>query len=258
MNPYYIDEPCVISFSGGRTSAYMLAEILEAHGGTLPPDHHVLFANTGKEVDATLDFVHRCEREFSVPIVWLEYQWKHKFKIVDYETASRNGEPFAELVQAKKFLPNMRARFCTIELKILTIDRYMKSIGVDDYLTAVGIRADEPRRVAKMNDKENYHCPLAIASVTNQDVRAFWDSMPWDLETPSPSYSNCDLCFLKGHGIKMSLIRDGVNPDWWIEQEKKVGGLFRSDAPSYKAMKEYSGEQINMFEDESIPCFCGD
>ena len=256
-NPYYIDEPCVISFSGGRTSAYMLAQILEAHGGTLPPEHHVIFANTGKEVDATLDFVHRCEREFAVPIVWLEYQWKKDFKIVNYETASRNGEPFAELVQAKKFLPNMIARFCTIELKILTIERYMKSIDQEDFLTTVGIRADEPRRVAKMNAKEDYLCPLSDAGVTQQDVIKFWEQMPWNLETPSPYYSNCDLCFLKGHAIKMSLIRDGVNPDWWIEQENIVGGTFRSDQPSYQAMKDYSGEQINMF-DESISCFCGD
>ena len=257
-NPYFIDEPCVISFSGGRTSAYMLIQILEAHGGALPPDHTVIFANTGKEMPETLDFVHRCERELSVPIVWVEYTKKKGFVVVNYDTASRNGEPFAQLIEDRKYLPNMVARFCTIELKILTIDRYMKFIGQEDYLTAVGIRADEPRRVAKMNAKENYYCPLAVAEVTQQDVMAFWKSMPWNLETPSPYYSNCDLCFLKGHGIKMSLIRDGVNPDWWIEQEKKIGGTFRSDQPSYQAMKNYSGDQINMFDDESISCFCGD
>ena len=257
-NPYFIDEPCVISFSGGRTSAYMLYKILEAHGGTLPADHHVLYANTGKEVDATLDFVSRCEFEFGVPIVWLEYAGKKEFKIVNYETASRKGEPFAQLIEDRNCLPNPMMRFCTGELKVLTIDRYMKSIGVNDYLTAIGIRADEPRRVTKMNAKENYHCPLAIAGVTKPNVRSFWDSMPWDLETPSEYYSNCDLCYLKSHAIKLSLIRDGINPDWWIGQESKIKRRFRNEEPDYQSMKNYSGEQINIFDDESIPCFCGD
>jgi len=33
MNPYKITEPTCISFSGGRTSAYMLHKVLEAGGG---------------------------------------------------------------------------------------------------------------------------------------------------------------------------------------------------------------------------------
>lgn len=253
-NPYFIDEPCVISFSGGRSSAYMLCEILEAHGGSLPPEHKVIFCNTGKEMPETLDFVYRCERELSVPVVWLEYSGKKQFRVIDYETASRSGKPFAQLIEDRKYLPNMVARFCTVELKILTIERYM---GSNDFTTVVGIRADEPRRVAKMRAKENYLCPMSEAGVTKQDVIQFWAGMPWDLDLPSPDYSNCDLCFLKGHSIKASLIRDGVSPEWWIEQEDKIGGLFRSDQPSYKAMRDYDADQINIF-DETIPCFCGD
>lgn len=35
----------------------MLWRILQAHGGTLPDDIVVCFANTGREMPATLDFV---------------------------------------------------------------------------------------------------------------------------------------------------------------------------------------------------------
>ena len=257
MNPYYIDEPCVISFSGGRTSAYMTHKIIQAHYGLLPKTHKIIFCNTGMEADATLDFVHNCEDAWEHEIVWLEYDKKKTFKKVNYGSAARNGEPFAQLIDDKKYLPNMVQRFCTVELKILTIDRYMKSIGEDDYLTVVGIRADEPRRVAKMNAKEKYYCPLHVDKRILQNIMEFWSKSPWDLGIPK-ELSNCTLCFLKGHSIKMSLIRDGVNPDWWIDQEKKIGGLFRSDQPSYQAMKDYAGDQFNMFDDESIPCFCGD
>ena len=39
----------VIQFSGGRSSAYLLKQILDAHGGKLPANALVCFQNTGKE-----------------------------------------------------------------------------------------------------------------------------------------------------------------------------------------------------------------
>jgi hypothetical protein len=48
-NPYLIEGPALISFSGGRTSAFMLHEILRAFDGALPNNIHITFANTGKE-----------------------------------------------------------------------------------------------------------------------------------------------------------------------------------------------------------------
>ena len=73
-NPYFIDEPAAVSFSGGRTSAYMLYKILEAHGGKLPDHIKCLFSNTGKELPETLDFVQACSDNWGVEIVWLEFQ----------------------------------------------------------------------------------------------------------------------------------------------------------------------------------------
>ena len=101
MNPYKILEPTVISFSGGRSSAYMLYKILEANNG-LPEDAIVCFSNTGKEEEATLEFVRDCSLNWNVPIIWLEYKWADKpadrWKQVTFETASRQGEPFMEMI----------------------------------------------------------------------------------------------------------------------------------------------------------------
>jgi len=60
INPYRISEPTCISFSGGRTSAFMLWNVLQANDGKLPDEAIVCFANTGKEDEATLKFVHDC------------------------------------------------------------------------------------------------------------------------------------------------------------------------------------------------------
>lgn len=264
-SPFLIDSPTCISFSGGRTSAFMLYRVLQAHQMSLPPEAKVIFANTGKEDEATLKFVHDCEKNWGINVTWLEYALDGVTpvaKVVTYETASRNGEPFESLIIKRNYLPNPVARFCTGELKILTIERYLKSIGITDFDTMIGLRADEPRRAVKMRSSKLI--PLFDVGVTQADVQAFWGAHPFDLGlqfrngvTPS---GNCDLCFLKGAHQIMSLIAErperGV---WWAAQEAKIG-TFRSDRPSYAQMLQFSKDQRDMFDpnEEAISCFCGD
>lgn len=134
-SPFFITGPALISFSGGRTSAFMLYMILCAHGGVLPADVHVCFANTGKEREETLRFVHECGIRWGVPIVWLEWRagagaaTEDRFEIVGLNSASRNGEPLKALFRRRKYLPNAVTRFCTAEAKIETMKQYMLSLG---------------------------------------------------------------------------------------------------------------------------------
>ena len=182
---------------------------------------------------------------------------------MNHETASRNGEPFAELIEQRSFLPNSVMRFCTTELKINPITRYMASIGHDEFQTMAGIRADEPRRVAKL--RETLHAPLAIAGVKQADVQAFWASNSFDLgiefrDKVTP-LGNCDLCFMKGAYQIMSIIQqEPSRAIWWAEQEKKIGGRFSKDRPDYTQMMNFGKNQSDMFnqEEETIACFCGD
>lgn len=212
-NPCKVGGPAVISFSGGRTSAMMLRLILDAHDGKLPDDVHVLFANTGKEMPETLDFVRECEVRWDVPITWLEYvdhdEPQQRWREVTYETASRNGEPFEALIARKQYLPNPVTRFCTAELKIRVMKLYAQQVlGFDDWEVVIGFRADEQRRVAKLSlpDKEPFSrsAPLARMGITKREVGEFWRAQPFDLRLPNMNgttmHGNCDLCFLKGGG----------------------------------------------------------
>jgi len=274
-NPFEILEPTCISFSGGRTSAYMLWRVLQANGGKLPAEAVVCFANTGKEDEATLRFVQRVSDEWGVPIVWLEFRdTEERFEVVSFETASRNGEPFEALIRKRNYLPNPVTRFCTIDLKIRPIGRYLLSIGMAETKTEaenmsmIGMRADEQRRAAKIADKSRI--PLVKAGITKQDVGDFWRTQPFDLELPNMNgvtmHGNCDLCFLKGGAQILSLIQE--KPEravWWAKMEstslasKPSGEVFRSDRPSYAAMMDFARDQTDFFSnDESIDCFCGD
>jgi 3'-phosphoadenosine 5'-phosphosulfate sulfotransferase (PAPS reductase)/FAD synthetase len=77
---FYLREPTIISFSGGRTSAYLLYKVIEAHGGILPDYVYPVFANTGKEMPQTLEFVNDCSNHWDVKIYWMEL-----FNIIEEE-----------------------------------------------------------------------------------------------------------------------------------------------------------------------------
>lgn len=267
MNKFKVSGPTCISFSGGRTSGYMLWLTLQAHGGKLPVDTHVVFANTGKEEEATLRFVRDCSDRWGVPIVWVEYrQDGDGWKTVDFHTASRNGEPFDALIRKRNYLPNPVARFCTVELKILRAVDYMRSLGYDEHENIVGIRADEPRRVAKVRANPSggtkgveRRMPLADAGITKWDVMRFWQCHDFDLGLPNiggtTMHGNCDLCFLKNSAIVMSLISEKPSRGvWWAAKEHSItnpsianGGTFRSDRPSYAEMLAFSKAQADAF-----------
>ena len=270
-NPYLVGGPALISFSGGRTSAYMLKHILDAHGGTLPNDVVVAFANTGKEREETLRFVHDCATHWNVKIHWLEYRaGEERFAEVGVNSASRQGEPFAALIAKKNYLPNSVTRFCTSELKIRVMRDFAKmTLGWRNWTNVIGLRYDEGHRVLKAyaaNDsgKQPWRnaMPMAKAKATKRDVMAFWAAQPFDLQLKSYE-GNCDLCFLKGKAKLMALIRE--NPgmgDWWAEQERKVkpgsGARFVTEY-SYADLAETVSRQGFLFEDdgEEFDAECG-
>lgn len=276
MDHFKINEPTCISFSGGRTSAYMLWRVLQSNGGRLPDDAIVCFANTGKEDEATLRFVQRCSDDWSLPITWLEYsQDAPGYRIVNFETASRHGEPFEQVIKKKNYLPNAVTRFCTIEMKIRPMAKYLFDLGMADTksegenMSMIGIRADEPRRAAKIADKGRI--PLFFAGFTEQEVGEFWRSQPFDLELPNMNgvtmHGNCDLCFMKGASQILSLIAE--KPEravWWAKMEATTlasrpdGARFRNDRPSYQQMLTFNEEQRSLFDGDlgGVACFCGD
>lgn len=227
-----LERPALVSFSGGRTSGYMLYLLIQAHDGELPSDTHVVFANTGKERTETLDFVHECAKRWSVDIHWLERsETAPGFTEVTYGTASRSGEPFQALIDRKKRLPNWRERWCTQLLKVQPMIDFMASKGhaLGEYDDVIGLRYDEGVRVLKGLASSNVsgrrvNYPLARKKVTVSDVHRFWAAQPFDLQL-EPWQGNCDLCFLKGPKIRQRIIRQKPEiAQWWASNETQEKG----------------------------------
>ena len=294
--PYHINGPALISFSGGRTSAYMLWHILDAHGGQLPEDTHVCFANTGKEREETLRFVHECGSRWNVDIHWLEWRSRRtsipieeRFAEVGFNSASRTGEPFAALIHDKKYTPNATMRWCTADLKVQVMKWFMQSLGYKNWVNVVGLRHDEQHRVAKSR-KPPKECwtnalPLDDAKVSSRDVLRFWlgdmpvaDAVQMSRETPALAAAmlphgfdlgllgfegNCDGCFLKGRPKLWEIERTAPGTlDWWIAQEIVGKGRFVTEY-SYAELKRDVWNQPDMFygglfdDDPDMDAECG-
>lgn len=265
-DPFRVEGPAVVSFSGGRTSGYMLRRILDAHGGTLPDDVHVLFANTGRERIETLDFVAATAEQWGVDVVWLERSEGGAALEVDPAEASRHGEPFAQLIRERRFVPNPGTPYCSTELKTRLFKHWMRAQGYEHWRSVVGYRADEWHRIARARELNaqgrerwtNVH-PLGDAGVTRADVDAFWSAQPFDLQL-APHEGNCDLCFKKSAPKRLRLLAD--RPDlaaWWIAQERETGTTFDRVIPVATLLRRAKDQRpMPLDDDGGMPCACTD
>lgn len=223
-----------VSVSGGRTSAYMakrIKDVADARG----IESLFIFANTGAEHPDTLRFVNDVDKHLGLDLVWVEAVVHPErkactHKVVTFATASRCGEPFGQ-VCAKYGLPNQSFKLCTRELKLNPMNSYRSSIGwaKKSYVTAIGIRADETRRVAPSADAQNIVYPLIDWWPTDkQDVLDYWSDFEWDLRIPEHQ-GNCVTCYKKSDRKLLTLYRESpANFDFVI----KLDDLYKNVGPN--------------------------
>ena len=229
------DTPLFIQFSGGRTSGFMAA--------MAPEEVTITFQNTGREDEKTLEFVQRTSDAIKREVTWLEFRPPAKlgarprdfqFEVVNFDTAARKGEPFAEfmkainayrIVKGKGLIsPWPKSRICTVHLKHRVLDHYLASLGITAHDRWIGLRADEEHRVAGLRRQETLtkglYAPLYEAGVDKAMVMDFWSRQSFDLGLPEHR-GNCDGCFLKDQADVSRAL--GGRPEdiaWWAEQQR--------------------------------------
>jgi len=231
----------LISFSGGRTSAYMTWWLMNEWKEREEWEMVVVFANTGKEVEGTLEFVDRCSKEWGIDIVWVEAVpvkskkdgwWGVKHRIVDFRTASRKGEPF-EAMLSKLGIPCSEAPFCSDQLKRKAIESYLKSIKWKGYYKAIGIRADEVDRINENFRKKKIIYPLIRHNpVSKNMVLDWWKNNSFDLKIDF-DLGNCDGCWKKSMMRLTSIAkRHPYVYNWWQEMTDRYSGNKSRDGVS--------------------------
>ena len=105
-----------------------------------------------------------------------------------------------------------------------------------EYVSIVGLRSDEKRRVIRVKQRnkasvaefgqgkpyenEIVSTPLADSNITQEDVVEFWKLWPWDLELPhEANLSNCVYCFMKGSKSIARISHDMEHIDRQLREE---------------------------------------
>lgn len=217
----------LVSFSGGETSAYMAKWLIDNKSNIY--DMIFVFANTGDEEEKTLKFVNECSVRWGIDIVWVEGFVHHNerkgttHKVVDYKSASRNREPFKQVIR-KYGIPNQNFPHCNREMKLNPIRSYLKSIGWKDYETAIGIRVDEFDRMNKNKDDLKLIYPfISFKPTTKQEISAWWKNQDFRLNLESYK-TNCRTCWKKSDKVLKEIHE--CNPKYFEfnkEMESKYG-----------------------------------
>lgn len=228
-----------ISFSGGRTSAVMTKLLLEKCKDT----HEILvtFANTGCEHPDTLRFVDSCDKHWGFNTHWLEAVVHAEpgkgvtHKIVNYETASRKGEPFEDYIK-KYGVPNQTNPNCTARLKTDVMEDFLQSRGFLrgrklNYDTAIGIRVDELDRISIKAKEMRFIYPLVELGWTKKMVIEYMKQFSWDLKIPE-HYGNCVWCWKKSLRKHLTLAQDNPQVFDFPKRMEKEHGHVKAEAAS--------------------------
>jgi 3'-phosphoadenosine 5'-phosphosulfate sulfotransferase (PAPS reductase)/FAD synthetase len=146
----------VASVSGGKDSAALSLHLTE-----MGIEHDRVFMDTGWEHQVTYEYLRGELTRALGPIVEI-----------------RAERQMADLIRHKGMFPSRQRRFCTQELKVFPMQRYLRAReDVSDLVNAVGIRREESQARARMTEWEwsdGFDCEVwrPLLSWTLDDVVA--------------------------------------------------------------------------------------
>ena len=194
----------VVSFSGGRTSAYLvyLMEQMKVDKGM---DVKYIFMDTGAEHPETYKFIKNVVDNFNIDLICLRTVVNPQmgkgctYKVVDINECTNDLKPFKDVIK-KYGVPKNHMPHCTLHMKTSPFKKYCKdNFGKGNYTTWLGIRADEPRRIKK--DVVGINYMASISDFTSDDVLDWWGEQDFDLgfDINSGWLGNCVFCHKKSN-----------------------------------------------------------
>ena len=182
----------VVSFSGGRSSAHLV--------WLLRDKADFIFMDTGAEHPKTYKFIKDIVEHWGIRLTVLRVAYNEKlgkgndYEIVQLDRIGPDLDPWYGMV-SKYGCPSVASPYCTSRMKTEIHDKYCNSVyGKGNYITWIGIRADEQRRI---KDRENVKYLAQLSDFDKHDILDWWKKQPFNLEIPE-YLGNCVFCIKKG------------------------------------------------------------
>lgn len=245
----------VVSFSGGRTSAY-LVYLMEQKRKNEGWDVEYVFMDTGAEHPKTYEFVRNVVKYWGINLRCIRAVINPELgKGVSYQLLETSdlGWDLSNFtaISIKHGTPCFKAPDCTKLLKTRTYDKYCKDVFKSTPITTwLGIRVDESRRL-KPRDGVKYLAQIDWK--TKPEIVAWWERQSFDLNLPE-WLGNCVFCIKKD--VKKLALAAKQEPElakqWQAafpsEKVRRMGGV---DPQKMYRMKMSLGEIIHMFDDHN-------
>lgn len=187
----------IVSFSGGRTSAY-LVHLMEQKRKTEGWKVRYVFCDTGAEHEKTYDFIRNLVEHWNIDLVCIrvvvnpEYRKGSTYQVVGLDDLKTDLGPWKQIT-AKYSLPNVSMPYCTREMKSRPFDRWVADNIGGPFNIWLGIRQDEP---ARLKERENFRYLAELSDFEKQDVLDWWSEQVFDLGIPE-WLGNCLFCVKK-------------------------------------------------------------
>ena len=212
----------ILGLSGGKDSAALAVHMNQIH-----PELNIeyFFTDTGYELKETYDFLNKLKTRLDKPIHYINPRNSFDYFLKKYNN----------------FLPSATARWCTIEMKLKSMEAWLKP-ALDDgqeIITYVGIRYDERGRVGykPTNDLIKAKFPFIEDCIDKDGVMEILDSSGLGL----PDYykwrsrSGCTFCFFQKRSEWIGLKEN--HPEAW-EHAKSLEKEATENASAFTWIKD--------------------
>lgn len=240
----------IASFSGGKDSVAMILKIIEKG---LPLDR-VAFIDTGLDFGEQINIIKICERKFKElkPDLIFDYIKPEK-SFEEYFYAKKKSGKNKGKIYGWPYTCAFNS-WCNDRLKIRPFKKYMKQFEGEKTIIYLGIAADEPSRLKKL--QSNRKAPLAEFEITEKDClkyikeKGFRNPMYWKFER-----LGCYLCPKQNLNSLRSLRRH--YPDLWqkmlrMDQDSPIP--FRADGTTlWDLEKRFKYEDIDSTVSYKMP-----
>ena len=212
----------ILGLSGGKDSAALAVHMNNKYPNL---DIDYFFTDTGYELKETYDFLNKLKTRLDKPIHYINPRNSFDYFLKKYNN----------------FLPSPTARWCTIEMKLKSMEAWLKPAldAGQEIITYVGIRYDERGRIGykPTNNLIKAKFPFIEDCIDKEGVMEILDSSGLGL----PDYykwrsrSGCTFCFFQRRSEWIGLMEN--NPSAW-EHAKSLEKQATDNASAFTWIKD--------------------